>query len=116
MHRSDVQLDSSQGRRGRDTGSYVDRGERSEAPPGRRRYMPDSWRRAPVPCLLSSFAVGVVQVCASDFVELIRAERDAESRSNSPPAADQAWSDRYRCFIRCRHDHPARGETTIVAS
>jgi hypothetical protein len=35
-----------QGRRGRDTGSYVDRGERSEAPPGRRRYVPDSWRRA----------------------------------------------------------------------
>jgi alpha-L-fucosidase len=46
--RSVVQVDASQGRRGRDTGSYVDRGERSEAPPGRRRYVPDSWRRAPV--------------------------------------------------------------------
>jgi Cysteine dioxygenase type I len=46
MHRSVVQVDASQGRRERDTGSYVDRGERSEAPPGRRRYVPDSWRRA----------------------------------------------------------------------
>ncbi len=33
MHRSVVQVDASQGRRGRDTGSYADRGERSEAPP-----------------------------------------------------------------------------------
>jgi hypothetical protein len=39
-----VQVDASQGRRGRDTGSYLDRGERSEAPPGRRRYVADSWR------------------------------------------------------------------------
>jgi uncharacterized protein YbjT (DUF2867 family) len=46
VHKSVVQVDASQGRRGRDTGSYVDRGERSEAPPGRRRYVPDSWRRA----------------------------------------------------------------------
>ena len=36
----------SQGRRGRDTGSYVDRGERREAPAGRRTYVADSWRRA----------------------------------------------------------------------
>ena len=75
MHRSVVQLDSSQGRQG-GIRVHVDRGERSEAPPGRRRYVPDSWRRAPVPCLLSSLAVGVVQVRASDFVELIRAERE----------------------------------------
>jgi hypothetical protein len=45
VHRSVVQVDASQGRRGRDTG-YVDRGERSEAPLGRRRYVPDSWRGA----------------------------------------------------------------------
>jgi hypothetical protein len=36
-----VQVDASQGRRGRE---YLDRGERSEAPPGRRRYVADSWR------------------------------------------------------------------------
>jgi hypothetical protein len=41
-----VQVDASQGRRGRDTGSYVDRGERREAPHGRRGYVADSWHRA----------------------------------------------------------------------
>jgi hypothetical protein len=40
-----VRVDGSQGRRGRDTGSYVDRGERREAPPGRRTWVPDSRRR-----------------------------------------------------------------------
>jgi hypothetical protein len=41
-----VQVDASQGRRGRDTGPYVDRGERCEAPHGRRTSVADSWRRA----------------------------------------------------------------------
>ncbi len=40
-----VQVDASQGRRGRDTGSYVDRGERREAPHGRRTSVADSRRR-----------------------------------------------------------------------
>jgi hypothetical protein len=39
-----VQVDASLGR-GRDTGAYVDRGERREAPPGRRTWVPDSRRR-----------------------------------------------------------------------
>ena len=45
-----VQASASQGRRGRDTGSYVDRGVRSEAPHGRGRYVANSWRRTLGPC------------------------------------------------------------------
>ena len=40
-----AQVDGSPGRRGRDTGSYLDRGERREAPHGRRTKVADSRRR-----------------------------------------------------------------------
>jgi hypothetical protein len=68
-----VQVDASQGRRGRDTGSYVDRGERREAPHGRRTSVADSQRRTlRVEDAVVSILQGAADSASLDVTKLLR--------------------------------------------